>query len=166
MEKVKVTKEQAGAIEYFRKTFVDNKATSMSNEKLAKALHHGYEIEPEFKKGDYVMVKWKNRQKEEFYQVVSIDPWGSFQIETLDGSPNSSGHENTRHATPEEIKKEKERRWWAKHGREVKEVRNGDIIYSYSTGVTFVRNENNRHVTNFDGFRVVCFAENRLDLSN
>src|SRR5690625_443671 len=142
MEKVKLTPEQANAIKkWINKELLiiakasglfehstDESIAELTMEQLVKALYIGYEVEPEFKKGDYVMVKWKNREKEEFYRVVSIDPWGSIQIETLDGVPNVSGHENTRHATPSEIAEEKERRFWNKFGREVNEYRAGDIV--------------------------------------
>ncbi|WP_017797598.1 hypothetical protein [Oceanobacillus kimchii] len=200
MEKVKVTKEQAEEIEDIKeggKQQVDYaiaihpynkrpdlKIAQMSTGDFARALliENGYEIESEFKKGDYVMVKWKDRQEEGFYRVVEILPIGSIQIETLDGAPNTSGHGNTRHATPEEIKQEKERRWWAKHGREVWELRENDALYDkghsyspvvervleFSEGTTvYFKDGNWESYENVkDQYKVSCFEKDRLDLSN
>ena len=193
MEKVKLTQEQAKAIKRWvnkeqliiakasglLEHSIDESIAELTMEQLVKALYIGYEVEPEFKKGDYVMVKWKNREKEEFYRVVSIDPWGSIHIETLDGSPNSSGHENTRHATPEEIAAEKERRWWKKHGRDVWELRKGDVLYDSIEEEALVFEKYDQdlddevaHFTNGlwepmrnvkRRLRVVSFAEQRLD---
>src|SRR5699024_858662 len=42
---------------------------------------------------------------------------------------NDPRHTTIRHATPEEIAEEKQRRRWAKHGREVWELRENDIPY-------------------------------------
>lgn len=190
MSKVILTQEQANIIEttslvklgeWFYKD--DRKDTRMYKlfcdftiEELAKAKLIGYEVEPEFKKGDYVMVKWKNREKEEFYRVVSIDPWGSIQIETLDGVPNASGHENTRHATPSEIAEEKERRWWKKHGRDVWELKVGDVLVDTDGEILEVTDERDDYKGYYldycsysleiikNRFIILTFAESRLDV--
>ncbi len=194
MNKVILTKEQAKAMEELKsehltgevvKTHLNDRwslglesLNDLTVDEFAQAYYSedGYEVEPEFKKGDYVMVKWKNREKEEFYRVISIDPWGSIQIETLDGVPNASGHENTRLATPSEIAKEKERRFWKKHGRDVWELKNGDVLVcdDYPRTVNKVVDFEEKTVIFSDKdweyyenvieeYEVVCFAENRLD---
>ncbi|MCG1029293.1 hypothetical protein J5S49_13430 [Virgibacillus halodenitrificans] len=174
MEKVKVTREQAKAIEDLISTgqriatinrLLDGEVffnefykslRKMKPKNIIKSLidEIGYEVEPEYKENDWVI----NTHNGVTFQLKN-------QTEVDNYFEGISKLENIRHATPEEIKQEKERRWWSDHGRGVKEVKKGDIIYSYPTGITFVNNENSRHVTNFEGFRVVCFVENRLDVN-
>src|SRR5699024_6388569 len=81
-----------------------------------------------------------------------------------------------RHATPEEIAEEKQRRWWAKHGRDVFEFKTGDLIDHdhYVVEVMEVRSdmlrvEMNAAVgtitkENYDQIKVICFAEDRKDV--
>lgn len=174
-EKVKLTKEQANAIEYFRKTFIENPKTSMSNETLIAALNHGYEVEPEFKVGDWVIYDDQIvRIKDVFtnntvhtpylknFIVEGIDKW--FDLERVE-----------RHATPEEIAAEKERRWWSKHGREVWELKVGDVLLNRDNELCEVTGKSDLNVFINDkpqqgstvgsyGFKVVCFAEDRKDI--
>ncbi len=200
MNKVILTKEQAKAMEELKsehltgevvKTHLNDRwslglesLNDLTVDEFAQAYYSedGYEVESEFKKGDYVMVKWKNREKEEFYRVISIDPWGSIQIETLDGVPNASGHENTRLATPSEIAEEKERRFFVGHGREPWELRLYDAVKRTTTKIPLFVVEISRdylkNTTSYklsDGsiqkkenmkelFEVLYFAEQRLDV--
>ena len=194
MEKVKITKEQAEAIEEYKESetgiydflhdlpldYMTNRSWDNVEEnqqemlKVMTAFVTGdYEVEPEFNDDEWVVLK--DGKVVEVYYVKNRSDLGS--IGNIVGIPKDKVfaydlggdywydyNDIDRHATPEEIAEEKERRWWREHGRKVKEVRNGDIIYSYYTGITLVKDENNRHVTNFNGFRVICFAEDRLDV--
>src|SRR5699024_5902020 len=81
---------------------------------LAKALYIGYEVEETFEVGDWIYSK----QVEKF---IKIEDEG--QLEGYNKFPSYY-----RSATPEEIAKEKERRWWAKHGREVWGLRRNDLV--------------------------------------
>jgi hypothetical protein len=84
-----------------------------------------------------------------------------------------------RYSTNEGIAAEKERRWWSEHGRDVWELKKGDIVRHKNSNVVL------RNVTKIEGedvwlsdfpdpndlewvennFIVVNFAENRLDVS-
>ena len=89
---------------------------------LAKALLIGYEIEPRLKVGD-----WAVRKKGRRIIKKPTDREGiAFQIEEIGiGVLGSDGNNHAigalRHATPEEIAEEKERRKWA-------EIEEGDIL--------------------------------------
>src|SRR5699024_10634960 len=91
---------------------------SISVDDLIKALYIGYEVEPEFNGGDWVHVSWSNNNPSVHKVIktgvrstcgnkngIEID-WGGSPTPPLD---------IIRHATPEEIEQEKERRWWKSH---------------------------------------------------
>lgn len=162
MEKVILTKEQADAIEglkkgngyKFMKTRVilnyynDSPILDLTIEDLSKAFLNGYEVEPEYKKGDWVF----DFDKKEVFQLNkeqerNLIYWGS-------GKP-------VRHATPSEVAEEKERRFWKKHGRGVREVRSGDIIHNVV--LDELDEVMNTHKLE-EGYNIVCFAEKRLDV--
>ncbi|HAM79573.1 hypothetical protein [Ornithinibacillus bavariensis] len=178
LEKVKVTKEQAEMIENHRKhfeTLMSKRITKhcptvidkMPVEDVVRAFIDGYEVEPEFKVGDWVV----HRHGGIGYIKRAI----SSVVET-DTNVKDNIHE-FRHATPEEIQQEKERRWWAKHGREVWQIMSGDILhYEFSNKVSVVKNFKDGCVYFQDNeqdlvdelknhYKVICFAENRLDLN-
>ena len=87
-----------------------------------------------------------------------------------------------RHATPEEIAEEKERRLFAEHGRKKWELKRGDILIDESGHTRIVRGSTDAHgfldenkVHFMDGdweifeyvkkiYKVACFAEKRLDV--
>src|SRR5699024_4189942 len=93
-----------------------------------------------------------------------------------------------RHATPEEIAKEKERRWWANHDRNLWELKEGDILISkkkpHSCIVKFVEATDENATLLVDGiqdefyegsetleymreeYKVFCFVEDRKDLED
>src|SRR5690606_17331433 len=190
MEKVKVTREQAEAIEFAKKNhpnidivkaYVNYRDWRLCGEldslkllefdDLIKALYNGYEVEPEFKVGDWVVIDYK----EHGTKVGKIKGYIKKDAFYIDNNHAAGSIMNTRHATPEEIVAEKERRWWAKHGRDVWELREGDILFDalYSVFQEVLR-INGTEITWFDGdkasmdyvkerCKVVCFAENRLD---
>ncbi|WP_068672300.1 hypothetical protein [Oceanobacillus sp. Castelsardo] len=135
MERVRVTKEQAEAIEYGKKhhsktdlikthifykgwSFVGElkKLNNLDLDTFIKALYTGYEVKPEFKENDYIT-------NTETGVTMKLDESKAYFIN------NSYIHkEKLRHATPQEIKEEKERRFWKSHDREVNEYRKGDIF--------------------------------------
>jgi len=147
MSKVVLTKEQAEAIETLKKeksfreiiwlnlnantwggTYVEKPKriiVKMDFDDLIKALYIGYEVKPEFKVGD-----WVYHQSDGIVSQITRVNFNKLVPDAI----NTDGHkgwiscEDIRHATSEEIKQEKERRWWEKHGREVKEYRKGDLF--------------------------------------
>ncbi|MGJ9460085.1 hypothetical protein [Oceanobacillus sp. CF4.6] len=84
---------------------------------LAKALTIGYEVEPEFKVGDWITHKLTG----DIGKVTKTDP-----LRVDNGMGGYSG--GYRYSTPEEIEQEKERRWWDKLGRKVNEFKMTDVI--------------------------------------
>ncbi|TQR21820.1 hypothetical protein [Psychrobacillus vulpis] len=113
---------------------------------LMKLLLGQYEVEPQFKPGEKVMVRWLNRDKDALYEIlkVNIVEGVSYEVEITgkDGF-NIAPISIIRHATPEEIKVEKERQLWKSIGREVGEFREGDTAvtndeYHY-TGLDLIK---------------------------
>lgn len=157
MKKIKLTQEQADAVEEYlsgvygdREILVSDYVTSQESFKysghvaindleldtLIKALYIGYEVEEDFKVGDWVTI------------IVDSDSNNiAYEIHRLEGNLANLVYNDEfrsywpigdlRHATPEEIKAEKERKVWAKIGREVGEFREGDA-YENSNGLTNV----------------------------
>lgn len=188
MEKVKVTKEQAEAIEKYANSnkkelcienwvkghFHTNKVLSeLSLEELAKALYIGYEVEPEFKVGD-----WVYNEKAGTVARVGERYDGGEWVWVDDEEFTFYSVNDTRHATPEEIEKEKERRWWAEHGRDVWELKTKDMLVHRETGSLFevfmvtdgyvrlngVPSRTFEEVKNY--YKVAFFAEDRKDVGD
>lgn len=190
-EKVKVTQEQADWLHRYELTQEqvdhhidiqpyrkrpDSPIVDWPASKVARALYIGYEVEPEYKIGDWVTVFKKTgtileiRENGEVMTDIKGDKYGANQIFYTDA---------IRHATASEIEQEKERRFWSKHGREVKEYRKGDILKGYVGIFEVIEITDEDHSIRFinddgrnDGFfkeaslEVVCFAEFRLDISH
>ncbi|OEH52944.1 hypothetical protein AQ616_18745 [Oceanobacillus sp. E9] len=206
MEKVKVTKEQAGEIkdhvsrnseDLVFKLHLSNPngwtgtskvLNGMDITTMAKALYIGYEIEPEFKVGDWVVVTFDlHNSYGQIKQITKVEKScavGRDVYFELDGGGCYYPNE-IKHATTEEIKQEKERRWWAKHGREVWELKMGDTLINkndrYSCDVKFVEGSDPTGTLLVNGrkdefieliedlkkeYIVFCFKKDRLDLSN
>lgn len=119
-EKVVLTKEQAKAIEEFQKTVHE---LGISLDELKGIFESGYEVKPEFKVGDWVYDMQYNK-------VACVDHRGVDDIRVWvdDEDYNFFAIVNIRHATPEEIEEEKERRFFAEYGRDVWELKRGDIV--------------------------------------
>ncbi|WP_200415977.1 hypothetical protein [Virgibacillus salexigens] len=180
MDKVKITQEQADAIKHFKKVYPE-KFRGMRYQEFYDALINGYEIEPEFKVGDWIVVTFELHTTiyGKTMKITNVDKSHAVGHDIcfgLDGEGIVYQNE-IRHATPEEIEQEKERRWWNKHGRDVWELKVGDVLMNKYDREIF-------HVNNIDGgvfteytsdflvwrylkeeCKVVCFAENRLDVS-
>ncbi len=174
-EKVKITQEQADWLERYELTqdqidhYIDIQPFSKRPDspivdwgasKLAKALYIGYEVEPEINDGDFLLHIPMNVIGKVINGVIHWSDNIENDVEYINKLIISG---EVRHATPEEIAKEKERDWWAKHGREVKEVKKGDIIHD----LVFDQLDEvmNTHKPK-DKFKVVCFAEDRKDVDH
>jgi|SRR5690625_2485227 len=191
-EKVKLTQEQADAIElasnkkgrtieFHTKSVWQNDFAALNElntDELVRALYIGYEVELEFEVGDWVYVIATR-------QVHQITGRLNNKIIYLDMDGGMTREVNVRHATPDEIAAEKEWRWWARHGRKEYELRINDVV-SYDCrswgGIYIVASDPykgtafkedcvklyNRHRMNDISIRVkdlkiICFAESRLD---
>lgn len=194
MEKAKLTKEQAEALdELFEKTtwskdeMIDLHAAGtkwgpyrslneLSVSELAKALYVGYEVEPEFEYNDWVYQEATNT-------IARIKGFNSEDNRVyIDHDEVISVHTSTiRHATPAEIAEEKERRFFAKHGRKPWELKPGDVLHDEKEGYTgtvekiIALKTDNEIICFTDGeweyannvpeqFKVVCFVEDRKDV--
>lgn len=148
MEKVKLSQEQAGAIKEKLKTHNKNDILrmranpfskmgahinagnkiilDMEIEKLAKALFIGYEIDQEFEVGDWV-VREQETNNDFIGKITRIKKgtnYGTvYSIDRLNLKTNE-----IRHATNDEIKQEKERRWWNKHNRSAWDLNRFDVL--------------------------------------
>lgn len=201
MEKVKVTQEQADAIEKIKKyettpakyanvkTQLEKNWRSHPYENLNKleiyefldALYIGYEVEPEYKAWDWITYdkdKYGNRNK----QIVQIEEikYSNYWEERCacwDGGNSSLPLSEIKHATSEEIAEEKERIFFARHGRESWELKIGDILINLDTGFPAVvtNDQTNNGNLNLNGvfyhkqtikdnYRVASFVDGRLDV--
>ena len=91
---------------------------------LIDALRIGYEIEKEYKVGDWVVHDAGCKLGQ-----IEIVRGKNITVRRTDGEGYWWNTDFIRHATPEEIKAEQERRVWAGIGREPGEFRDGDIIF-------------------------------------
>lgn len=195
MSKVILTQRQAGAIEQLLKEHERNKdeiidihcnedfewgeryasVEELKPSQLARALYIGYEVEPEFKVGDWVVY-----DDTDTTLITKIKDG----IIHVDKPLSYGGYVNTvpmyfRHATPSEIAGEKERRWWRARNRDVWELRARDILKQKSGNelaeVKEVHNsgyligkwtcyESKEYIKKH--YTVVCLAENRLDVKD
>lgn len=174
-EKVVLTKEQAKAIEKFQKTVHE---LGISLDELKVIFESGYEVKPEFKVGDWFVYIGKDS---EFADDIKKGFTG--QVESVHYGFITDGYHRfynseIRHATPEEIAEEKERRWWAEHGRKPWELKKGDVIIGHYTKYIHViskdSDESGYYIEGYHcdvkeikhNFKVLTFAENRLDVNN
>lgn len=201
MVKVKITQEQADAVERFKteqyKSLKKEKEYPSSRfvewalplfeldaDDIHDALYIGYEVEPEFKAGDWVVYKSNIHKMPIVRKVVEINQHISGV--TLDRELIIAPLNELRHATESEISEEKERRFFAKHGRKPWELKGKDLIADTMDGLLEIIKEtdsrNGYWAYSFFGhnnyvigkaellvggltgrFEVACFSENRLD---
>lgn len=147
MEKVIITQDQANAIEGIRnhhryelERFKKNPSRfagwllpikEMDVLDIEKAFRGDYEVEPEYKVGDWVV----NKNLANIGKIKNIELLKSgeeyFRGFWSNGSPMHCLKGNLkRHATPEEIEQGKERRWWAEQGRKPWSLRMYDCLIS------------------------------------
>src|SRR5690625_729054 len=195
MEKVKLTQKQADAIEDLLKQYGDREILiheylyltgeinnnievikRMNYDTFFGALYVGYEVEPEFKVGDWVFIDYGEAGTEIGFIKGWINEPHSFYIDKCHFGANVN---EARHATPEEIAKEKERRWFAKHDRKPWELKEGDILSEHGNcrtqtifrvcpltkSVKFYGDvEWTRKYEIRSNYLVACFAEERKDV--
>lgn len=184
MEKVKVTQAQADLIKSIKDTDYainihelnkrpDSPLQELTTAELARALYVGYEVEPQFKVGDWIHDNITNR-------VAEIDERGyDGELAWVDDEFHNF-FTDFRHATLDEIEEEKERRWWEKHGRDVWELKKGDVIGINIKTITINEVIEDGYIAYFDGlggdriysidslksggYKIICFAEDRKDV--
>lgn len=156
----KLTQEEANAIEWIKKqiqykdipsVFVEQHIkqpvwlgeasvlNGMHTDTLIRALYIGYEIDPQFKDGDWVVFKTKREVIGKLY----TNEVNSFDVDRADNMNLAFYSVEWEHATLEEIKAEKERQVWNSIGRGVGEFKEGDVrlindyssVYTTLTGV-------------------------------
>src|SRR5699024_208683 len=164
MGKVKLTREQAEAIgdvitygtkeeaveSHIEKGWSFKEylcLNALSTDEFIRALYIGYEVEETFEVGDWVKDTSTNA-------VIKIND-RQHRNNLID-----SRHTTSRHATPEENAKEKQRKWWAKHGRGVKELKKGDITKNANGKMIEINHAEQLP----DRFKIVCFVEDRKDV--
>lgn len=142
----------------------------LSLDEFIKCLYmEDCEVEPKYEVGDYIF----SRTWEDIGKVTSINET------TVTAERFQDESKYIRHAYEHEIQHEKERRFWDRHGRDVWELREGDLIKDNdSHDLKEVQKVKGRItvVGGFSGYdridfikeyyHVVCFAENRLDVSH
>ncbi len=197
MSKVKITQEQADALEAVRdrekvRSMIirwhtgrgrwvgdEESLNELELDDLIRALYIGYEVEPEFEVGDWGFTIRECGQKGQVGQVVEVYKVFA-RLDYGDGTGSWWSFRDLRHATPEEIAEEKERRWWAKHDRDVWGIREDDVL-EYLGDLYIIDCFDSEEVclksgierkTNYaepfdfvkKHFKVVCFAEDRKDV--
>lgn len=198
MEKVKLTKKQADSLEYLKSlwkgtpakklNFIligekldkeyhwDNEADEIPDADFIEALHFGYEVEPEYQCGEWIAYKRPDGTTI-IAKIVEVEDDSVLTDYQVAGFDQRFYFPSIRHATPEEIKQEKERRWWERHDRDVWELIKGDTLKNTKNYLIYevvdVDSEGNVAFINDIGFRdkglikrgykVHCFAESRLD---
>lgn len=179
MDKVRVTQEQADWLERFELSQTqidyyidihplnkrpDSPVTDWTTSKLARALYIGYEVESEYKVGEYI--------RDINLGITQQVTKGMLRYLNKGSRPKDT----VRYATPEEITEEKESRWWMDLGRGVNEYREGDLVRTGTSRfveVLIVYDSFNLGVGNgFDIFDItvdgvidlMCLGEDRKDV--
>src|SRR5699024_5639552 len=142
------------------------------------ALYIGYEVEQEVKVGDFVDIGLFGVSK--VAEVTGVKG----KLISINGSDEYHEFKINRVLTDEEKQEEKQRRWWAKHGRDVWELRESDCLISkhdkHSCRIKFVEAIDGNSTLLVDGiedefyegepdllrdrYKVFCFAEDRKDI--
>jgi len=197
MEKVKISQKQADAIEKYKQEARKQHA-KMTNVKppfdteswalplhflsttdFSRALFSGYEVEDEFKDGDWVAVEWD--EGKDINVIVGFESHGRMIVDN-EGLNNTPPNGIVRHATDEEIATEKQRRFWNGNNRDVWELDLYDcVINKYGApfvvmGVTddYLKNGTSYELSNGTEypkddmepfFKVLYFAEDRKDIN-
>lgn len=170
MEKVRITQEQADMIKEINKKF-----HGMLNLDLIRVIKGEYEVEPEFKAGDWVSVAWMG-EVPTIHNITSDISKTHVNIDLShhnDISNNYPPRSIVKHATPEEITIEKNR-------RKAMSLSAGTLIYCSGTLYEFVEliksNEDFPIVVRYYNsgrgnklrlradYKILCFAKDRKDI--
>lgn len=194
MSKVQITQEQLGILNTYINTHGKDGTIDMHKywcgdadclndlkySEIAKVLYtEDYEVVPELKIGDYVFCTNKEKQKSigKITSITGMD--GDVYVVKFEdiGLVERFVSNRLRHATPEEIEQEKERRWWAEHGRDVWDLVVGDILIDKRiNSVDIFKGFNLKGEAVFElsmdqhmyfvkkYSKVICFAEDRKDI--
>ena len=188
MEKVTLTQEQADAIEEIKNKGIPctwksdgwevRRVEAINNlnlDEFMKAIYKGYEVEPSIKIGDFVDIGLFGISK--IAEVTGVKG----NAIAINGSEEYHEFKINRVLTDEEKQEEKQRRWWARHSRDVWELKRGDILRKLCSPLDFeavevaridgefIRLMDNRRInyktTQMNiNYLVICFAENREDV--
>lgn len=158
MEKIKIAKEQADAIEKAWKmtgnkvfiirmhdrdgsVLIDGREQlgDISTDTLIRALYIGYEVEPEV--GDWVKFSYTDGKYDigkvlELKEGYVIVDFANFEV------PQHIMSTDLSNPTLSEIVEEKERRFWGKYGRKIFELKKGDTVISNTGCLFFVEDSN------------------------
>lgn len=144
-EKITITQEQADAIErlkegqrkdfevYYkgnRERVVDwaRPLSDLSTGEYISILYDGYEIEPKYKTGDWVAnLDGSNIYPKGDAKVIEVGLVGEKYVRPVGNEAWGFPFYLVRHATPEEIKAEKERQKWS-------EIEEGDVLIGKKSG--------------------------------
>lgn len=126
------------AVETLRIWTHDEEGDGRNADRLLDALVNGYEIEPELEVGDWIL--WENEHTSIILEIKELNKYGFHKDRYLINDEYGSGG-YVRHLAPEEIVAEKERLAWAEIGREVGEIRQGDIGEGNTGRLIFTQRE-------------------------
>lgn len=189
MDKVVITQGQADAIEYSKKvTEEDNEQIvthhirhQLNSNKwssgmlmelngleigtLIKALYIGYEVEEEFKAGDYI-----TNYHGDVLRVVKVENNGVWFVTAKSKSREwlnylTFGNKEFKKSNENEIAQYKRIEWWNKNDREVWELKKGDVIIEKSTNEKQTVERDIRDFVYPSLFEVVCFEKDRQDIA-
>lgn len=188
MSKVELTREQAKSLERLREHWSDDEiiskvvkgkifeqhynnvfetfASELSIKKIVHVFKYGYEIKEEYKVGDWVIHDNKKigKVKKINDDVITIDVELGYARNNGELAYVNTLARYFRHATPEEIAEEKERRWWNSNGRDVGELKKGDVIRDTTNGIYTEMVKDTKVKTTPPFYKIVCFVEERKDL--
>ncbi|RFA36207.1 hypothetical protein CAI16_05285 [Virgibacillus dokdonensis] len=189
MEKVKVTQDQADALErtgdkgdvlatHIKYGWVhhDNEClNSLSIDEMARALYVGYEVIPSFKAGDWIV-----HEQSGYIGIITKITNGRYVYGDArqDGFLAGFAQEVLRHATESEVAEEIQRRWWKNYDRDVWELKPKDVLVAEDGGYLvevkrvlscgsplFVGGVKSTPLDEVEEmFKVVCFAQDRKDV--
>lgn len=174
MEKIQLTQEQSEVVElrrnrkdkssaikhHIRNGWAGQKYRFLNDftvDEFCRLLYvpGSYEVIPQYNENDWVYrngeidsIRWANYEK----NLAYLDSIGMIGIDSIE-----------RHATPEEIQKEKKRRFWERLGREVDEYRTGDIVFNEATKQTYQVANGQLVPAKIVSCKLICPVEQRLD---
>src|SRR5690625_4677361 len=192
MSKVKLTKEQAEALEQAKEGRGKDKVMNgiggkwyreleplndLTPSQMARSLYIGYEVEAEFKVGDWVVYKSNIHETPIVRTVSKINQPRSSA--SLDAESIVAPLNNLRLARSEEIAEEKERRFFAKHDRAPWELWDKDLLKHIDSELIFevqfvsddgVYLNHDSEARSWDlikrNYSVACFYSDRKDVDN
>lgn len=136
--KIKLTQKQADALEEFKVKVIPEELAGLSTHEIFFAMRDGYEIEKTFEVDDWVVVfdEYVMKVLQIQGELVTTDRlMADYLINEMTWSEGTNGF---RHATPEEVAKEQERRDWALIKRVPGNFVTGDVLEMKSGAIKYV----------------------------